>query len=294
MSATALALVLAGACCHAWWNIVAKKAGGGGLPFVWLSGLVSLAVTAPVAAWSWWQGPPSPFGAWMWLAALASGAVHGVYSLALQQGYKVGEFAVVYPVSRGSGPAMSVLLAVALLGERPGLWGGVGIAMVLAGVFLSADGLRILRGGGSGAPGANRGGVAWGLATGACIAGYTVIDGWAVKTLGMAPLLFYSASLSFRAALTAPWALRRLDRLHGQWRTQSRAIVAVGLLSPLAYGLVLTALQTAPLSYVAPVREVSMLVGAVAGARLLGEPLRPAQLAGAALMLLGVLGLARA
>ena len=228
----------------------------------------------------------------MWLAALASGAVHGVYSLTLQQGYKVGEFAVVYPVSRGSGPAISVLLAVALLGERPGLWGGVGIALVLAGVFLSAGGLRILRGGRT--AGTGHGGLAWGLATGACIAGYTVIDGWAVKTLGMAPLLFYSASLSFRAALTAPWALRRLDRLHGQWRKQSRAIMAVGLLSPLAYGLVLTALQTAPLSYVAPVREVSMLVGAVAGARLLGETLRPAQLAGAALMLLGVLGLARA
>ncbi len=290
MSAAALALVLAGACCHAWWNIVAKKAGGGGLPFVWLSGLVSLAVTAPVAAWSWWQGPPSPFGAWMWLAALSSGAVHGVYSLTLQQGYKVGEFAVVYPVSRGSGPAISVLLAVAWLGERPGAWGTVGILLVLGGVFLSAGGPRILAGG---PPGANRrAGVAWGLATGACIAGYTVIDGWAVKTLGMAPLLFYQASLVFRAALAAPWALRQPGRLREQWRARPRAILAVGCLSPLAYGLVLTALQTTPLSYVAPVRETSMLIGALAGSRLLGEPLRPAQAAGAALILLGVAGLA--
>lgn len=287
MSATALALVLAGACCHAWWNIVAKKAGGG-LPFVWLSGLVSLAATAPLAAWAWWQAPSPHFSAWMWLAALASGAVHGVYSLTLQHGYKVGEFAVVYPVSRGSGPAMSVLLAVAFLGERPGLWGGAGIALVLAGVFLSAGGLRILRGGAPG--GTHHAGVAWGLATGACIAGYTVIDGWAVKGLGMAPLPFYAASLLFRAALAAPWALRS-GRLGPQGQARWRAIVAVGLLSPLAYGLVLTALQTAPLSYVAPVREVSMLIGAVAGARLLGEPLRPAQAAGAALMLLGVLGL---
>ena len=66
----------------------------------------------------------------------------------------------------------------------------------------------------------------------------------------------------------------------------------VGLLSPLAYGLVLTALQTAPLSFVAPVREVSMLMGTFIGARLLKESVQRRQKAGAVLMLLGVLGLA--
>jgi drug/metabolite transporter (DMT)-like permease len=287
MSPTALALVLAGACCHAWWNIVAKKAGGG-LPFVWLFGMVSLAAAAPVAAWAWWREPPH-FSAWMWLAAVASGVVHVVYSLVLQHGYKVGEFAVVYPVARGSGPVLSVLGALIVLAEQPSSWGWTGIALVLAGVFLSAGGLRIVLGDGIGQ---RHVGVAWGLLTGACIACYTVIDGWAVKTLGMAPLLFYSVGLLCRAALLAPWALRQPDRLRGQWQAQRRAIVTVGLLSPLAYGLVLTALQTAPLSYVAPVREVSMLIGTLVGARLLQEALRPAQVAGTALMLLGVLGLA--
>lgn len=287
MSPTALALVLAGACCHAWWNIVAKKAGGG-LPFVWLFGMVSLVAAAPVAAWAWWR-EPQQFSGWMWAAALASGVVHVVYSLVLQHGYKVGEFAVVYPVARGSGPVLSVLGGLIVLAEQPSSWGWAGIALVLAGVFLSAGGLRILLGG---AIGQRHVGVTWGLLTGACIAGYTVIDGWAVKTLGMAPLLFYSVGLLCRAVLLAPWALRHPDRLRGQWQAQRQAIVTVGLLSPLAYSLVLTALQTAPLSYVAPVREVSMLIGTLVGAKLLQEPLRPAQVAGAALMLLGVLGLA--
>ena len=56
MSATALALVLAGAICHAVWNIVAKKAGGG-LAFVWLFGLVSVVAATPIVYWTWTAHP---------------------------------------------------------------------------------------------------------------------------------------------------------------------------------------------------------------------------------------------
>jgi drug/metabolite transporter (DMT)-like permease len=136
--------------------------------------------------------------------------------------------------------------------------------------------------------------VLWGGLTGLCIAGYTVIDGWAVKSLGMAPVLFYAAGLVFRTLLLAPWALHRRAMLRGQWRQHRTAIVLVGVLSPLAYCLVLFAVQTAPLSYVAPVREISMLIGTLLGARLLKETLRPSQVLGAAMMLLGVAGLALA
>ena len=66
----------------------------------------------------------------------------------------------------------------------------------------------------------------------------------------------------------------------------------VGVLSPAAYTLVLLAVQMAPLSYVAPVREISMLVGTFIGASLLGESVKPSQFIGAAIMLLGVIGLA--
>jgi drug/metabolite transporter (DMT)-like permease len=130
------------------------------------------------------------------------------------------------------------------------------------------------------------------LLTGLCIAAYTVLDGWAIKTLGMVPLLFYSVGLVWRSLLLAPLALRQPHQLREQWRQHRRSIVLVGVLSPLAYGLVLTALQTAPLSYVAPVREVSMLIGTFVGARWLKESVQRSQKAGAVLMLLGVLGLA--
>ena len=119
-----------------------------------------------------------------------------------------------------------------------------------------------------------------------------MLDGWAVKTLGMVPLLFYSVGLVWRSVLLAPFAMRQRRQLREQWALHRKAIVLVGLLSPLAYGLVLTALQTAPLSYVAPVREVSMLMGTFVGAHWLKEAVQRSQKAGAVLMLIGVLGLA--
>ena len=286
MSAAALALVLAGACCHAAWNIVAKKAGGG-LAFVWLFGLVSVVAAIPLVYWTW-TAHPQTFSRSMWLAALGSGLVHVVYSLVLQKAYRESDFAVVYPVARGSGPMFSVVAAIVLLGETPSLLGWISVAAILGGVFVSAGAVDLMHATKSRQ---RQLGVRWGLATGAFIAAYTIIDGWAIKSLGMVPILFYAVGLAFRALLLAPFALRRTPALVSQWREQRGAILIVGLLSPAAYTLVLLAVQIAPLSYIAPVREISMLVGTFVGASLLKEAVKPSQVVGAAIMLLGVIGL---
>ena len=286
MSGDALALVLAGAFCHAVWNIVAKKAGGGAA-FVFLFGVVSVLAAAPVAAWTWMR-LPQHFDATMWFAAAASGLIHVLYSLVLQKAYREADFAVVYPVARGTGPMLSVVVAILLLGEQPSLVGCLSVVAILIGVFVSAGATGIWRGGAH----QRHLGVLWGMATGVFIAAYTVLDGWAIKTLGMVPVLFYAAGLALRTLLLAPFALRRMDDLRRQWRAGRAAIVAVGLLSPTAYSLVLFAVQRAPVSYVAPVREISMLVGTFIGASLLRENVKPSQVAGAAIMLAGVVGLA--
>jgi drug/metabolite transporter (DMT)-like permease len=286
MSGVALALVLAGAVCHALWNIAAKKAKGGA-SFVFLYGLVSVVAAVPVAVWTWVR-QPQYFDGTMWFAVLGTALIHVLYSLVLQKAYREADFAVVYPVARGSGPMLAVAIAVLLLGERPSLIGWLSVAAILAGVFVSAGAAGLRRGGAE----KRRSGVLWGVATGAFIAAYTVLDGWAIKTLGMAPILFYTAGLFFRVLLQAPFALCRLDDLRREWRAKRAAILAVGLLSPTAYSLVLFAVQRAPVSYVAPVREISMLIGIFIGASLLHEELKASQIAGAAIMLLGVAGLA--
>ncbi len=288
MDAAALALVLSGAALHATWNYYAKKASGG-LPFVWLYGLVSLALAIPLCLLAD-IGDLASLGPLEWVAISASALVHVVYSLVLQKGYRVADFSIVYPMARGTGPLFTVLVAVIVLGERPSAAGWAGIAAIVGGIGLIAAPARIQAGSARIALG-----LAWGGATGLCIAAYTVLDAWAVKTLAIAPLLYYVPSLAVRSLLLAPQALARPTDLSQQWRRHRTSILAVGALSPLAYVLVLHAMTLAPLAYVAPAREVSMLIALLIGARVLREAMSPARVAGTAMMVGGVslLALAR-
>jgi len=286
----ALLLVVTGALLHASWNLIAKNAAAGGQRFVFLSGLVSLVPAVPLGL-GWWLAHGDTPGAVALAATFASAAIHLVYALVLQHGYRVSDLSVVYPLARGTGPLLSAFGAVLLLGERPSGWGWAGIALIVAGILLVAGGHRLLIGG---IGPRVRAGIVWGALTGLLIATYTLLDGWTVKHLGMAPVLFYTLGLAFRSLMLAPFALRDRAALGAQWRTHWRHALGVGLLSPLAYLLVLIAMTRAPISYVAPAREISMMVGVLLGARLLKEGDVLPRLAGTALMVLGVAALAAA
>lgn len=288
MSTDALLLVLAGAALHALWNLLAKQASGGGIPFIWLYGLVSLTCAAPFGVYVWSQAPHALSGA-MCAAAIGSAIVHVLYCIMLQKGYQQADFSVVYPVARGTGPLFSVMGAVALLDEWPGALGWAGIAAVLLGVLLLA-GVHQL---GGTRDSRLRSGIVWGALTGLSIAAYTLIDGWAVKTLAISPPVYYVIGLGLRTILLAPAALRCPASLRDQWQMHRTYIIAVGVLSPLAYILVLLAMVRAPLSLVAPVRELSMFLGVLFGAHLLREQNMRSRAIGAALMIAGVAMLAR-
>jgi len=286
MSPLALTLVLTAAVLHATWNLSAKRAAGGdNVAFVWLMSLVSTALALPFGLLSWAADPPS-LGLLPWVAVVASGVVHGVYFLLLQHGYRHGDLSVVYPVARGTGPLFAVVAAVALLGERPGMAGSVGIAAILAGIVLVSGLLAV-----SGGRQARSAGVGWGALTGLWIAAYTVVDAWAVTSLGLAPFIFFLLSLAVTAVTLAPFALRDSASVRREWRDSRRQIVVVGVLSPVAYTLVLFALRLAPLAYVAPLREVSMMVGVLYGVWLLHERVTAMRLAGVTLMIAGVVAL---
>lgn len=288
MNSEALALVVTGAFLHAVWNLFAKKASGG-VPFIWLFGLVSLVCATPVG-FSAWLHNPQPFNINMWSVILASAAVHVLYSIVLQKGYQESDFSIVYPLARGTGPLFSVIAAVLILGEMPGMLGWIGIGSILVGILLIAGFPQLLCNTSDRLPK----GILWGTMTGISIAAYTVIDGYAVKVLGMSPVSYYILGLALRTVMLAPAALRSPQLLKEQWSQNRLNIIIVGVLSPLAYTLVLYAMTQAPLSYVAPVRELSMLVGVFVGARLLREQWLFSRLAGTALMVLGVIMLVRA
>jgi drug/metabolite transporter (DMT)-like permease len=288
VSPLALALVLTGAVLHATWNLSAKRAAGdGSLAFVWLMGLVSVALALPFGLASWLVQQPS-LSPLAWVAIVASGAVHGVYFLLLQRGYRRGELSIVYPVARGAGPLFAVAAAVLVLGEQPGRTGWLGIAAILAGIVLISGITQI----------ADRpdrlASVAWGGLTGLWIATYTLVDAWAVTSLGVDPLVFFFLSLVFSALVLAPFATRDPVALRRQWRENRRPLIIVGILSPVAYVLVLFALRLAPLAFVAPLRELSMMVAVLYGAWLLRERVSARRLAGVVCMIAGVVALALA
>jgi drug/metabolite transporter (DMT)-like permease len=287
----ALALVVLAGLIHASWNIAAKKAGGDSR-FATFTGIVMMVFWAPLGIWLGVEEIPR-WGRTEWLFIAGSAVLHTLYYLTLLRGYRKADLTVVYPLARGSGPLISSIAAIFVLGETITAVGAMGIVGVVGGVFLIAGGpsllrvahdpaqrLRILKG------------VRYGIVTGAFIAAYTVVDGYAVKLLLVSPILLDYIGNLFRLCLLAPTVLRDVPAARSLWRTQWKYALFVGIISPVSYVLVLYAVKVAPLSHVAPAREVSMLFAALLGGHLLGEGERKARLAGAVLIAAGVAALA--
>jgi drug/metabolite transporter (DMT)-like permease len=203
-----------------------------------------------------------------------SGLLHVGYFSALQRGYEHGDLSVVYPLARGSGPVLSVAAAILFLGERPSALGLAGGGLIVAAVLTLAAG----RGAGIGAA----------IATGAFIAAYTVWDAHAVGELDQPPIVYFCGAEAIRAVLLAPF----VKDVKATWARNRRAILGVGALSPLAYVLVLFALTRAPISLVAPVRECSVVVGAILGAKVLDEGQLARRIVAAVAIALGIAALA--
>ncbi|TMH81890.1 MAG: EamA family transporter [Betaproteobacteria bacterium] len=284
MTGLAIALVLGAALIHASWNYLLKKSGGG-IGFVWAFAALSSLLYAPLAV-----GVVIVQHFEFTIEALAflfaSAALHTAYYLLLDRGYRHGDLSVVYPLARATGPFLTVLVAVAMLGERPGIVALCGAALVVGGAFFIAASPAKLR-----EAGAARG-TAFALLTGCMIAAYTVVDKQAVSAVLIPPILQdWGANLG-RVIVMAPLALGRRGEVKAAWSRQRKAVILVALLCPLSYILVLTAMVFTPVSYVAPAREVSILFGALMGAHWLQEGDVPRRVAAAAAIALGVVALA--
>jgi drug/metabolite transporter (DMT)-like permease len=295
MGLFALSLILVAAVLHATWNLLVKRANAGDL-FAWLYGSVAAVLYLPVSVPLMVRDWPA-YDARHAIGFAGSGLLNMVYFLVLQRAYRAGDLSVVYPLARGTGPVLSTLAAIWLLHERPSWVALAGAVCVIASVVIFAtsanNGNRASNGkNASSGRGLSGAALAFGIATGVIIASYTVWDKQVVSTLRVSPwLLPWASSLALTIAL-APAAVRRWDEVQRMWREHWRAAVGVGALYPLAYILVLLAMRVSPVSYVAPAREVSILFGALMGARLLGEGQLRRRLLAASVMLAGLAALA--
>lgn len=286
VSALALALIVAAAFAHATWNLAAKRSGGG-LPFVWLTGLLSFAFYVPACA-LYAQAWPVTFPPGSVAVIVGSGLIKTAYALLLQRGYRHGDFSLVYPLARGTGPLLSTCAAIAIFGERPTALALAGGALIVASVFFLTGGSRLLH-----ADRAHlRQGLLYGFCCGCCIAGYTVWDQRAVSHLGLAPPFYDFGTQLVMCVVLAPFALGRRGEVVSAWRDHRGKALTVAFLAPLAYVLVLFAMRTTPVSYIAPAREISILIGAFFGAKFLKESDSSRRLLAALGMVAGVIALA--
>ena len=284
MTGSALTLILAAAVTHATWNFLNKHAGGHAT-FTWLVAVLSALLYAPAAITiiEVWQIQID----FITVGIVAgSAALHTAYFLLLNQGYRVGDLSLVYPLARGTGPLLSSVAAISFLGERPSVIALVGALLIVGGAVILTTNLDRLRQ--SGAQDA----LLYALITGLFIAAYTLWDKQAVSHFGVVPLVLDWGANVGRALFLTPIALKYSDQAVAEWLEHKYEAIGCAVLIPLAYILVLTAMQFTPVSYVAPAREISILIGTVMGTRLLGEGDVRRRLAGACAMVLGVVALA--
>ncbi|SMD02559.1 EamA family transporter [Sporomusa malonica] len=283
MNSFALLLVVTAAFCHAAWNLLAKRACGG-TAFIWIFASLSALLYFPLALWVLLIEKPN-ISTYQIVLILGSAVLHSVYFILLDKGYRFGDLSVIYPLARGTGPLLSIVTAILFLGEQP-------TPIALAGAILIGIGILVITGNPFSHEETNaRKSIVYALFCGATIAGYTVVDKIAVSTYLIPPLLMDWSTNLGRVILLTPYSLKNWTKVKEQWTAHKKEAIAVAILSPLAYILVLTAMVFSPVSYIAPAREVSILIGTILGAKLLSESDFRSRLVGAGTMLIGLVAL---
>jgi uncharacterized membrane protein len=286
MSALALIFVVCAAMLHACWNYLLKTCGGGIGLVTLASGISTILLTLPamyIFCYTDYTLKWSHVG-----MILGSAIIHSFYSEMLDRMYRAGgDLSVVYPLARATGPLLTIIVACTFFAERMSAIAAGGALLIGISALLLTGDPRKLRD-----PAAKKS-IKFALITGALIACYTVWDKQAVALFLIAPIVFDWGANLMRVCILLPYAAKRdPGGMKLAWKNQRRAVLGVAIMGPLGYILVLYAMKMAPISYVAPARELSILFAALLGTTLLGEKDRKRRLFAACGMVVGFTGLA--
>lgn len=290
MTPLALGLLLLSAALHASWNLLLKQAADRQAA-AWWAMLFGAAAFLPALAFF----QPLPITIWPYL--LASAAAEAAYYFLLATAYDATDFSIAYPIARGTAPGLLALWAMLFLNESPSAIGWAGMAILAVGL-MTTGGVFGRRSGRATTVKATHAspirGVMIALGVAVCISTYSIIDGAAVR---LVPALPYTSLVFLLTALfLTPLVAWRSGRV-AMWREGRRhpgRLALIGILSLLAYLLVLVAYGFAPIAYVGAVRELNILFGVVLGAWVLKEPVSRGRWVGVVLIVVGVIVIALA
>lgn len=269
------AAVLFAAACHASWNALIKIKLD---PFA-TTAIITVACGVIALPTLPFTGLP-PFESWPWV--VGSVILHLGYYIGLTEAYRTGDMSQVYPIARGSAPLMTALVSTTFIGEHLGVLGWVGILALVSGVFLlSAKGGRDLTR-------IDRRAVGFALFTAVTICGYSITDGVGARIAGN-PHSYSAALFVCDSACMLVFALARRGRsIVVDARSYWKIGLLGGALSVLAYWIAIWAMTIEPIAIVAALRETSVLFGALIAVFILKEPLRPARIIAAIMIVCGL------
>lgn len=251
MALIAFSLVVFSGLIHALWNLFAKLSINK-ITFFWSIHLVSFIMLMPYFIINI---PKIQFDGLAVLMLLGSMFFQVFYMLCLITGYTVGELSLVYPILRGSASLLIPVTSVVLLGDRLSVWGWIGLMIILAGIILIGNGtvrsnknVRIS--------------ILIALGGGISITGYTLSDKVLLEYIS--PIMIFQFQ-NFIHVLAFLWGAFSSGKLKQEWSTNWKVILLGSLFVPGAYLLFLFALQLAKVAQLAPLREVSIVFGALLG-----------------------------
>ena len=285
MPPTALSLLFIAAVLHATWNLFVKRAWEKQI-FTWCALIVGSICFAPFLA----QVASFPLRIWPYV--ISSAIFEATYFYVLIHAYQNGDFSLVYPMARGTAPVLLTLWTMLFLGERPRLYGLIGIGLLVSGLIIVGGKtwwtLRSLRGTSS----LHSSGLVLALGVACCISIYSAIDGAAVHQV--APLPYTVLIITLTGLLLTPTVIvhYRGKAIITEWRTNWTRIILVGILSLLSYMLVLLAYSIARVSYAGSIREISVVFAAFLGWRWLGEDFGLIRVIGSIFIFAGILVIA--
>jgi drug/metabolite transporter (DMT)-like permease len=277
MTALVLAAVLFAALIHALWNALIKAQ-----PDKFsASALVAIGagvIAIPIMLYL----PPPPAAAWPFIAA--SSIIHVGYFALVAFAYRAADLGVAYPLTRGSAPPLTALLAFLIVGETLTINQWLSVLVIAAGIIaLSADAL--LRGGLTGATALAA------FANAGVIVVYTLVDGLGARAAGSG-LVYVAWMLAGTAVLLlAQMLLTRGADFVAAIRKGWLFALGAGGLSLASYSIALWAMTLAPIGLVAALRETSVLFAALLGTFLFGESFGSRRWIALALILAGIVAL---
>jgi uncharacterized membrane protein len=290
MSLTAVSLVLLSAAIHVAWNYLTKSSESP-KAFSSLKGTVMVGITLVALT----RIPLKVIPAELWIYVLVSGVIHGIYILALSTAYETGDISYVYPIAR-SAPALVPIAAFLTIGESISLRGGIGIAVVVASVFVLQ-----FRGQADSEIGQlwasmKRKDTRWAFLTLGAVVTYSLVDKAAMVLMstvteippGMHGPVFFMLQVTccYMVFWTYLLLKRNLDMAR-VWKREWPRGVAAALGTMTSYSLILHVMQTEPVSYIVTIRQASVLLAVFVGWLALREPYGKRRLIASVTMILG-------